>query len=381
MIEKDPQRMNLFNRLFAIPNNWRNVLYVHTPFCKQKCFYCVYSSKSADNAEEMDNFYQNVLPRQFERMTPALEAAPFHEVYFGGGTPTIAEPETLERIYGGIPNFAAIPFKAGEASPYTITDRHIDLFARYGFNYVSLGVQTLDQRIVTAQNRLSVPRRRLEEICRALEQAGIVSNIDLIFFLDTGELKDIAYSLQDLLSVLGQIRPVSITLHFNYMIKRTKEKRAAMIRLLGEMLQRFPDYTCVNSLLDLEDAQLDMTAASEYRLMRESRDMNFYMIPKIPQSHAYGYNMLALGAYGDFKPRYNYFYLFDFMDKYVYRQMMLKYKDIILKHNHIRRNLGLPPQPMVEEHDFFKETSHRERFATVMREAGLPVYEFLPEDQ
>lgn len=380
MIEVDRQRIDLFNRLFAIPNNWRNVLYVHTPFCKQKCFYCVYSSKSADNQEEMDNFYQQVLPRQFERWAPALAATPFDEVYFGGGTPTIAAPETLERIYRRVPNFANIPFKASEASPYTITDHHIDLFARCGFTYVSLGVQTLDERVVTAQNRLSVPRRRLEEICRALERAGIVSNIDLIFYLDTGELKDIAYSLQDLLSVLGQIRPVSVTLHFNYMIKRTKEKRAAMIRLLREMVRRFPDYSCVNSLLDLDDAQLDMTAASEYRLMRESKDMNFYMIPKIPQSHAYGYNMMALGAYADFKPRYNYFYLFDFMDKYVYRQMLLKYKEIIVRHNEIRRSLGLPQQPMVGEREFFKETGDRERFNAVLREAGLPAYDFFPED-
>ncbi len=67
MIEVDKKWMDLLNRLFAIPNNWRNVLYVHTPFCKRKCFYCVYSSKAADNQAEMEAFYANRLREMLKR--------------------------------------------------------------------------------------------------------------------------------------------------------------------------------------------------------------------------------------------------------------------------------------------------------------------------
>ena len=48
-ISKD--RIDLFNRLFTIKNNWHDVLYVHTPFCVQKCYYCVYSSKEPDGPD------------------------------------------------------------------------------------------------------------------------------------------------------------------------------------------------------------------------------------------------------------------------------------------------------------------------------------------
>ena len=375
MSEKKPQnRSDLFNRLFGIPSRWHNVLYVHTPFCVQKCYYCVYSSKKPDGPEEMEEFYKNVLPEQIEHYRPALETTTFDQVYFGGGTPTIAAVEQLEEVYTRIPGFREIPLKVSEASPYTVTDGHIDLFGAYGFDYVSLGVQTLSTRILEAQNRKVVTAEKLTRICRRLEEHGIISNIDLIFYLDTGGLADLEQTRSDLYQVMTEIRPVSITLHSNYLKEKSLEKQAGMMRLIREMMERCPGYRCVNALLEEADTEFDMKQAAEYRLMREKEDFHFYMSPKIPQSHAYGHNMLALGTYAEFKPRYNYYYIYDFVDKYAYKSFLERYKAISINFEQIRGKLGLAcDRYAVEQDGFFKEDEGKERFKEIIKEARLPL--------
>jgi radical SAM superfamily enzyme len=370
-------RTELFNRLFAIPNNWHHVVYVHTPFCVQKCYYCVYSSKEPSGREELETFYNQVLPRQIQRYRETLETVRFDQVYFGGGTPTIADAQTLERIYKQIPHFQDIPIKITEASPYTVTDDHLDLFPAYGFKYVSIGVQTLCSRILEAQNRKVVSKEKLIHICDRLNRSGIISNIDLIFYLDTGGLEDLARTREDLLEVMSEIRPISITLHSNYMKEKTLEKQAAMMRLIREMLKEYPGYgyKCVNALLKESDIEEDTKNAAEYRLMRAHEDFHFYMMPKIPQSHAYGHNMLALGTYEKFKPRYNYYYIYDYMDKYAFKSMFDKYRSIGLDFKKIREELGLSSHEYIVSDEFFKDETGKERFREIVKEAGLPYYQ------
>ncbi len=371
-------RIELFNRLFAIPDNWHHVLYVHTPFCVQKCYYCVYLSKEPSGREELEIFYNHVLPQQIQQYRETLETVKFHQVYFGGGTPTIADAQTLARIYDQIPHFKDIPVKITEVSPYTVTDEHLDLFRAYGFNYVSIGVQTLSTRILEAQNRKVVGKDKLIHMCNRLHEYGIISNIDLIFYLDTGGLEDLGQTRRDLIEAMSEIRPVSLTLHSNYMKEKTLAKQAAMMRLIKEVLAESPgnEYRCVNALLKESDIEEDMKNAAEYRLMRAHEDFHFYMTPKIPQSHAYGHNILALGTYQEFKPRYNYYYVFDYMDKYAFKALMKKYEFIYNNFENTRNQLGLPCDNYIVPGNFFKTEADEEEFKKIIKPAHLPYYRF-----
>jgi coproporphyrinogen III oxidase-like Fe-S oxidoreductase len=375
MTELTKDRNQLFNKLFQIENNWHDILYVHTPFCVQKCYYCVYSSKEPTGPEEMDQFYRQVLPRQIEQFRPALEAADFEQVYFGGGTPSIADPRTLERVFEQIPNFKKIPVKLTEAAPFTITDEHLELYHRYGFKFVSMGVQSLSPQILEAQNRRYVDEETLTRFCRILEQYGIISNIDLIFYLETGHLADLKQNRKELAEVMSRIRPASITLHSSYLARKSAEKQLAMIHLLRELLAEYPEYQCTNGLLEDSEIQVDMDYAAEYRLMRKEQDFHFYMSPKLPESHRYGHNMIALGTYEKFKPRYNYYYIYDYMDKYSFKALTKKYKFLSTEFEQTRSKLGLPSDKYMTNGDFFKTAEAREEFKRTVKEAGLPYYE------
>lgn len=285
-----------FIRLFMAKNEWNNILYIHTPFCLQKCNYCVYPSTAQFTRKDFNSFYSLTLPLQIKEFEPILRNKRFNEVYFGGGTPTLAAAPVLEKIFRLIPRFREIPLKSFEASPYTITDEHIALLRRYGFSYISLGVQSLSSRILKSNNRLFVPRRRLKEICRKLEKTGIIFNLDLICYLDKGDTRDIPQFREDLAHVMKKLSPPSITIHYNYKTAKTMERRKALLRLLKESLAH-SSYKCVNSLLKTSDARADICVNAEYRLMKTSHDFFNYMWAKAPTMPPWGNNVLSLGTH------------------------------------------------------------------------------------
>jgi coproporphyrinogen III oxidase-like Fe-S oxidoreductase len=367
--------VHLLKQLFAIDNNWQNVFYLHTPFCLQRCHYCVYSSRVPTGGEELEAFYRQVLPSQLEHYQPVLEEVPFNQVYFGGGTPTIAAAETLARIYRQIPNFERIPVKTTEISPYTVSAEHLDLFHRCGFNYVSMGVQTLNGDILAKENRLQANVEKLIDICRQLDRCNIVSNVDLIFYLGSGELEDLSVTRGDLETMMSVIRPVSLTLHSNYRLHKSLEKRTAMIKTIGEMLEKYPEYRCVNSLLEEAEIEYDAEHSAEYRLMRKQENFLFYMIPKIPKTYPFGHNILSIGEYMEVKPWSNYYYIYTLRDKYLWKECYRQSKAYGLDFERTREKLALSHHHAAGM-PFFRDEAGREQFKWVLKQTGNPYYEF-----
>jgi hypothetical protein len=99
------------------------------------------------------------------------------------------------------------------------------------------------------------------------------------------------------------------------------------------------------------------------------------MTPKLPESHRYGHNMVALGTYEKFKPRYNYYYIYDYMDKFSFKALTKKYKFLSTEFKETRGKLGLPSDKYMSAGDFFKTEEAREEFKKAVREAGLPYYD------
>jgi coproporphyrinogen III oxidase-like Fe-S oxidoreductase len=265
--------------------------------------------------------------------------------------------------------------KSTEAAPFTITDEHLALYHQYGFKFVSMGVQSLSPRILEAQNRRYVDEETLIRFCSLLENYDIISNIDLIFYLETGQLEDLEQNRKELGEVMSRIRPASITIHSSYLAKKSAEKQLAMIHLIKEMLEEYPEYQSTNALLEDSEIEVDIKYAAEYRLMRKEKDFHFYMTPKLPESHRYGHNMVALGTYEKFKPRYNYYYIYDYMDKFSFKALTKKYKFLYTEFEETRSRLGLPSDKYMTTGDFFKTEAAREKFKKTVKEAGLLYYD------
>jgi oxygen-independent coproporphyrinogen-3 oxidase len=112
-------------------------VYVHIPFCEQRCYYCAFAVAVAP--EPAHEPYVNRLIREIELSEFSQRA---ETIFFGGGTPSIVRPQLIEKI------LAALPPGASEISievnPGTLTDEKLERYRGAGVNRVSLGVQSFD---------------------------------------------------------------------------------------------------------------------------------------------------------------------------------------------------------------------------------------------
>jgi oxygen-independent coproporphyrinogen III oxidase len=152
-----------------------NSLYIHIPFCRKKCYYCdfysrLYTSKAAED-------YINVLCLELKKISEE-----FDTVYIGGGTPSVLSQKSLIRLLKGIfkKQKTNCEFTV-EVNPESFTIDKARLFADYGVNRISIGVQTFSDDLLTKLGRLHSASAAQEAV--AIAQKGGFNNIsiDLIF--------------------------------------------------------------------------------------------------------------------------------------------------------------------------------------------------------
>jgi oxygen-independent coproporphyrinogen-3 oxidase len=159
-------------------------LYIHVPFCENRCGYCnLFSLNGAES--ELISGYLDAIARQAERGREALCDPHFARLAIGGGTPTLLTPPELEQLLAvatRILGASAVTVPASvEVSPATaIPDRLIRL-RQFGIGRLSIGVQTFDPNEAT---RLGRPQSRelVEQALHEIRSVGFpVLNVDLMY--------------------------------------------------------------------------------------------------------------------------------------------------------------------------------------------------------
>ncbi len=173
-------------RLGRVPAGEPVSLYLHLPFCAQRCAFCacnVVSTRRRDVAARYLDYLKRELELLAATLPPRLPVVQFH---LGGGTPTYFEPGQLEDLcrhaWARFPPVAAAEL-AVEVDPRVTTHEHIDCLRSLGFNRLSMGVQDFAPAVQAAIGRYQqeAATRTLFAYCRA---AGIPSiNIDLVYGL------------------------------------------------------------------------------------------------------------------------------------------------------------------------------------------------------
>lgn len=169
-------------------NSWRQyqAIYVHIPFCKQKCLYCDFASYACFGEREM-RAYTDALCHEIEvRAEEARKVATGATVYFGGGTPSVLPVNCLERIVSTLKvcGFWQNPVEATmEVNPGTANLEKLQRLRACGFDRVSFGVQSLQDEELRIIGRIHTAQQALEAIALA-KQAGFERiSCDLIYGL------------------------------------------------------------------------------------------------------------------------------------------------------------------------------------------------------
>lgn len=155
-------------------------LYVHVPFCAQKCRYCDFDSRSfapCNMSVALDTYFEQLYAR-LDAFGDAGALAQIRTVYVGGGTPSLAGERLVELARRISAWCRPVEFTC-EANPESLTAELAAALAKVGVTRVSLGVQTLDNTELTAIGRIHDADRALAAIA-TVKTAGLDVSCDLM---------------------------------------------------------------------------------------------------------------------------------------------------------------------------------------------------------
>ncbi|HFC8542063.1 TPA: radical SAM family heme chaperone HemW [Neisseria weaveri] len=169
-------------------------LYIHIPWCIRKCPYCDFNSHQA-KSELNEQAYIDALLADLQSELPYVWGRPVETVFIGGGTPSLFQAESIDKLLSGIRALIKIQPQAEitlEANPGTFEKEKFKGFKEAGINRLSIGVQSFNNQALQKLGRVHNAEEALTAIETALNLFDKV-NIDLMYALP-GQTVQTAYA-------------------------------------------------------------------------------------------------------------------------------------------------------------------------------------------
>ncbi|XP_030202073.1 radical S-adenosyl methionine domain-containing protein 1, mitochondrial [Gadus morhua] len=157
-------------------------LYVHWPYCLRRCSYCNFNKyiPKADNSSIM----ADCLQRETETLLRLSQVSSITSVFFGGGTPSLAHPSTIEKVLESISRHASLADSAEvtiEVNPTPVGMSRLEEFHRSGVNRFSIGVQSLQDKDLKLLGRDHNSQHALRTLAEARRLCPGRVSVDVMF--------------------------------------------------------------------------------------------------------------------------------------------------------------------------------------------------------
>ena len=171
-------------------NNGTNLgIYIHIPFCRQKCLYCDFLSMASGTEEDLlHQAYMDLLKKEIQLTARELPSDSFRvdSVFLGGGTPSLVDPALITDLMSEVRasfHLSDDPEITIESNPGTLTSEKLMAYREAGINRLSMGVQSFDPACLKAIGRIHGPEEVVENFRQAREAGFDNINLDLMFSL------------------------------------------------------------------------------------------------------------------------------------------------------------------------------------------------------
>ena len=171
-------------------------IYIHIPFCKQRCNYCAFYSTTLYNIREK---YVDALCKEIVLRKEYAGSAPIGTIYFGGGTPSTLTMEQLQKICGTIYSTHSVLPTAEvtiECNPDDLTPDFLAQLKQLPFNRISMGVQSFNDTQLKRLGRRHNAQKAREAVHNAREAGYNNISIDLIFALPGSTIAEWEHDLE-----------------------------------------------------------------------------------------------------------------------------------------------------------------------------------------
>lgn len=177
-------------------------LYIHIPFCVQKCKYCDFLSFSS--SEEDRNSYITQLKEELRLKSKWAEGSEVISIFFGGGTPSILEGGQIAELLKVIRaqyHIAAHAEITIEANPGTLTKEKLKIYRENGINRLSIGLQSADNKELAMLGRIHTMEDFQKNFKDAREAGFDNINIDLMSALPGQDLASYRRTLEKIIKL------------------------------------------------------------------------------------------------------------------------------------------------------------------------------------
>lgn len=181
-------------------------LYIHIPWCIQKCPYCDFNSHALKQKID-EQAYVKALLNDLDSQLRYVQNRPVHSIFFGGGTPSIMSAAAIEQILQGVKTRLSLSSDCEitlEANPGTLDNQKFIGFKQAGVNRFSIGVQSFQADKLTTLGRVHNP----EQAIQAAELASSIGlnsfNLDLMHGLPEQNVANALYDLEQAIACKPQ---------------------------------------------------------------------------------------------------------------------------------------------------------------------------------
>ena len=173
-------------------------VYVHIPFCKQKCYYCDFISYC--NKDNLIEDYVKAVKKEIRMQNIQSQIT---TVYIGGGTPSYIDSKYIVEIIDEIKkkNLSKRPEITIEVNPGTVTKEKLKDYKKCGINRLSIGLQSAQDEILKEIGRIHNFEQFLETYQMARKVGFKNINVDLILGIPNQRIKDLKDSLEKIIEL------------------------------------------------------------------------------------------------------------------------------------------------------------------------------------
>ena len=167
-----------------------SAIYIHIPYCKQKCTYCNFYLKTS--LKDKNKLIESLI-KEISLTKNYLKDTKLKSLYFGGGTPSLLNKENLDLIFRKVKKYYQVSSEAEitiECNPEDLTIEKLKDLKNIGFNRLSIGIQSFKDEDLVYMNRNHDRNQAINSVKNAKISGFKNISIDLIFSLPNQSLKD-----------------------------------------------------------------------------------------------------------------------------------------------------------------------------------------------
>lgn len=176
-------------------------LYIHIPFCAQKCLYCDFPSFA--RKDHLRKAYIEVLNKEIISLREKHNNLEINTIFIGGGTPSVLESDELECLLKEVAklNMAKDVEYSMECNPGNLTEEKLEVMKKYGVNRISMGLQAKQDNLLKGLGRIHNYKTFKENFLLAKKVGFNNINVDLMFGLPNQRLNEWEETLREIISL------------------------------------------------------------------------------------------------------------------------------------------------------------------------------------